>query len=452
MKSFDALRNYLVDTPPGRFSKTCTLEVESFLASAWDHFAGSHDGGMTAEKLRGRTEGLEWSPPRLLFNIERHTETGNHSTRAAVQHWEVDLDQGTAALIGNESGQIIPMDRHVDVVSIAATELATAINEQREDPRIEWVAMNCVRIFSHLAIPATKGTTTIRRRRRFVAEIKELLRPLDWRLTSTNPLIFEQQTRDFSETDYANLDAAPPFPESLAPEVVNLGDRRRLSTPFPSHVGGLSESRPSTFGSWPMDAQMECTPTNRCGRLTCEDCSDPQRLRWISKTLAIAKSFPGQHERATVFLGMVPADLGIPLVRIGHDSLRLRLKVANIEGPLLRGGIDVTWASAPDQWLLYAHALAIGVPPEAWARLRGIVRMTQPSYFNPDLLKVQRLHDPEKQIPDLVKFHTYFWPRSPTGPARAVPLPAHRLEELTDWGSNHSFKETTFELKQKRGD
>jgi hypothetical protein len=147
---------------------------------------------------------------------------------------------------------------------------------------------------------------------------------------------------------------------------------------------------------------------------------------------------------------MLPPDLGLSLVKLGYDSLRLRLKVANIAGPLLRGAIDVTWASAPDQWMVYAHSLAIGVPPEARARLRGIIRMTQPSYFNPDLLKVQRLQDPESQIPNLLKFHKYFWPRSSTGPARAVPLPARRLKELTDWGSDHSFKEFTFEVKQKQ--
>jgi hypothetical protein len=449
MRSLDAFLNYLVDRSEGWFSKADTLEVESLLSSCWDHLAGSRDGEMRAEKLNGRTDDLEWSPPRLTFSIERHAEAVTGSTTAAVQHWEVDLEQETAALIESGSGQIIRMDLRMDESSIVAAELAAAINEHRADTRIHWFAMDSVRISTHLAIPATKGTNTIRRRRRFVAEIKQLLRPLDWWLTSTNPLIFEHQTRDFSETDYAKFDAAPAFPESLAPVVVNLGDRRRLSTPFPSHVGGLSESPPSTFGSRPMDAQMECTPTNRCGRLTCEDCSDPRRLRWIGKTLAIAKSFPGQLQIVTIFLGMVPPGL-IPLVRMGRDSLRLRLKVANIEGPLLRGGIDVTWASAANQWLVYAHALAIGVPPEAWARLRGIVRMTQPSYFNPDLLKVQRLDDPERQIPNLVRFHKYFWPRSTTGPARAVPLPVHRLAELTDWGSDHSFKEFTFEVKQKQ--
>jgi hypothetical protein len=299
-------------------------------------------------------------------------------------------------------------------------------------------------------MPATKGTNTIGRRRRFVAEIEQRLRP-HWRLTSTNPLIFEQKTRDFVETDYANFNAAPAIPESLAPKVVNLGDRRRLSTPFPSHVGGLSGSPPFTFGSPPMDAQMECTPTNRCSRLTCEECSDPQRLRWVSKTLAIAKSFPGQCERVTVFLGMLPADVGIPLVTIGHKTFRRLLKLANIQGPLLRGAIDVTWASAPDEWMVYAHALAIGVAPEAWARLRGITHMAARSYSNRDLIKVQRLDNPERQMPNLVKLHKYFWPRSCTGPARAVPLPAHRLKELTDWASEHSFKELTFEMKQKQG-
>jgi hypothetical protein len=125
MKSLDALRNYLVDTPPGRFSKTCTLQVESLLSRCWDHFGGSRDGGMTAEKLIGRTEDLEWSPPRLTFNIERHAGAVSGSTTATIQRWVVDLERETAALIenGSGSGQIIPMHRHIDEGSIAA-ELA----------------------------------------------------------------------------------------------------------------------------------------------------------------------------------------------------------------------------------------------------------------------------------------------------------------------------------------
>ena len=70
MSSLDQLQTYLLGKPPGRFSETCTLEVESLLSSCWDQLAGSRDGGMAAYKLSGRTEGFEWKPPMLTFNMK----------------------------------------------------------------------------------------------------------------------------------------------------------------------------------------------------------------------------------------------------------------------------------------------------------------------------------------------------------------------------------------------
>jgi hypothetical protein len=232
----------------------------------WDHFAGSRDGGMTAENLGGRTESLEWPPPKLTFDIERHAGTVSGSTAAAVQHWEVDLDQETAALIGSESGQIIPMDRRVDVISSAA-ELATAINEQREDPRIEWVAMNRVRILTSEAIPATKRMTTTSRRTWFVSEIERLLQPLGWQLISRNPLSFEQQITDFSKANDPDLNPAPVSPETSGSKVVELRHHRRRSARFSKHTRGFSVSHQSTFDDLPTDIQIECSPATPCGRL-----------------------------------------------------------------------------------------------------------------------------------------------------------------------------------------
>jgi hypothetical protein len=199
---------------------------------------------------------------------------------------------------------------------------------------------------------------------------------------------------------------------------------------------------------WPTEIKIkrECTPDDPCGRLTCELCSTPYRLRWIRQTLAITKAHPGQHEIATIVIAVHPYMFGAEKIR---GILRGVLERADFEGALLRGGIDVIWDSALGSPVLCAHVLAIDVPPNAWTRLRWLTRNAKliewgfkPSF----LLKVQRLRDPEKQIANLVKFHLYFWPRSPTGAARGDTLPADRLEWLADWASDLTFKDFAFEF------
>ena len=130
----------------------------------------------------------------------------------------------------------------------------------------------------------------------------------------------------------------------------------------------------------------------------------------------------------------------------------------DFQGALLRGGFDVIWDSAHNDWILCAHVLAIDVPPGAWARLRALLRNAKPkwakpnyfdaSYFRPNfLVKVQHLHDRETQISDLVKFHTYFWPRQG---AAGSPTPADRPAALTNWASRYTFKDFIFRFKMKR--
>jgi hypothetical protein len=215
-----------------------------------------------------------------------------------------------------------------------------------------------------------------------------------------------------------------------------------------------------TFEGWPTEFKIkrECSPDAPCGRLTCAACSDPERLRWIRRTLAITKAHPGQHEIATI---VIP---GIPLTIMAAKFIRSRVlrgvfekagfqfEKADFQGALLRGGIDDNWNGS---WMC-AHVLAIGVPREAWARLRALLGKVNAKYYvyyserifpKPSfLLKVQPLRDPEKQIADLVKFPTYFWPRTPAGGARAVPVPADRVKGLTDWASDQTFKDFTFEF------
>ncbi len=206
---------------------------------------------------------------------------------------------------------------------------------------------------------------------------------------------------------------------------------------------------------WPKEFKWECSPNSACGRMTCAVCSAPHQLRWIRRTLAIAEAHPGQHEIATIVLLPIPALLMD--AKILRGVLRDILERVDFQGALLRGGFDVIWDSAHNDWILCVHVLAIDVPPGAWARLRALLRNVKPkwaepdyfdaSYFRPNfLVKVQHLHDPERQIAGLVKFPTYFWPRSPTGAARAETLPAGDPAALADWASDHTFKDFTFQF------
>jgi hypothetical protein len=125
---------------------------------------------------------------------------------------------------------------------------------------------------------------------------------------------------------------------------------------------------------------------------------------------------------------------------------------ADFEGALLRGGIDLVWNSALNSWLLSAHALAIDVPPAAWGTLRLLLRLSKVRYpelrlnWPRSLVKVQPLRDPEKQIANLVKFPTYFWPRPSPGAASVEPPPEDDAAALADWASDYIFKDFTFQF------
>jgi hypothetical protein len=204
---------------------------------------------------------------------------------------------------------------------------------------------------------------------------------------------------------------------------------------------------------WPKKFKWKCSLDEPCERLTCEVCSAPPRLRWIRRTLAITEAHPGQCEIATIVLLPIPMFLGSLEAKILRGILRDIFERVNFQGARLRGGFDVIWGSSEDDWILCAHVLAIDVPPGAWARLRAFLRNAKPkwpnnldaSYFRPNfLVNVQRLHDPETQIANLMNLHTYFWPRPG---AAGSPAPANHLEALTDWGSNYTFKDLIFRFR-----
>jgi hypothetical protein len=116
-----ALKNYLATVPPGPVTETATLE--GLLAACWDEFTGD-DGGMAGYKLLKRMEDVTWTPPTLNFAIERHGGTVMGSTRAEVQHWEVDLAKKTAILAKTGHRQLRPMARRIYIKPLVDRILA----------------------------------------------------------------------------------------------------------------------------------------------------------------------------------------------------------------------------------------------------------------------------------------------------------------------------------------
>jgi hypothetical protein len=192
-----------------------------------------------------------------------------------------------------------------------------------------------------------------------------------------------------------------------------------------------------------------CDPAALCCLVVCAVCSRRYRFRLIRQLLAIARSRPGQHEVATIFLGTYPAGtLAAVSINRERDRLRKSLKRNGFEGSHLIGGIEVNWDSANKVWELHVHLLAIGVPPAAWKSLRAALQGVGPKFP----LKVQPLRNPERQISYSIKFHTYFRPKSRTGAGRpeAARLPPDRLAELAAWWAKYSIADFTFLFGAKR--
>jgi hypothetical protein len=158
------LRSYLATIPPGPIADTTTLE--RLLAACWDQFTGD-DGGMESYKLLNRMEGVAWTPPKVTFAIERHGGTVLGSSRAEMQHWEVDLATKTAILAGTGHRQLYPMDERIYIKPLVDRILA-AIRSGSENELVSRhddgrVFLNTTRIFPKGS--AVKMTLEGRRKR-----------------------------------------------------------------------------------------------------------------------------------------------------------------------------------------------------------------------------------------------------------------------------------------------
>lgn len=167
------------------------------MAAAWPHLQGSEDGGMEAYKLLGRLEDVRWKPPLLTFAIERHGPTALGSTRAIVQHWQVDLDKQEAVLVDERRRQVYPMAPRVDVRKLAQDLAQAVVEGRKDDPRLHWKGANRVRIVATEVLPDAFQETQASRRRRLWKALEEILGPHGWRRdTSVGGGVFVRQSCD----------------------------------------------------------------------------------------------------------------------------------------------------------------------------------------------------------------------------------------------------------------
>ena len=175
----EALQELLAALPPGPIPEDTKLDKA--LATCWDGLRGSDDGGMKDDKLLGRMENIHWQPPLLTFTIERHGGTVNGSTRAELQHWELNLDDQTACIVKVGHRQLEPMAPRVSVITIAE-EIAGLILSGSEDERILRLDDGAVKVRASKVFAEGSGfkQTVEGRRKRLVECVRDQLVERGW--------------------------------------------------------------------------------------------------------------------------------------------------------------------------------------------------------------------------------------------------------------------------------
>lgn len=163
-----ALQELLATLPPGPIPEDTKLDKA--LATCWDGFRGSGEGGMKDDKLLGRMENVHWQSPILTFTIERHGGTTKGSTRAELQHWELNLDEQTACIVKEGHRQLQTMAPRMSIKAIAE-EVGVLILSGKMDARIRRQEDGCVKIVMSKLFPSDSGfKRTVKSRRQRLAQ------------------------------------------------------------------------------------------------------------------------------------------------------------------------------------------------------------------------------------------------------------------------------------------
>lgn len=185
----DNLVKFLGTLPVGKIQNTTELAGELF--SVWDALPGSRDDGMRGEKLLGRMEAVFWNPPLLCFVIERHGGTVNGSSRAELQHWEINTAEFRARVVKHGKRQLDPMAKRLNVAPIAEN-VASALMKGQGSLFYTQKSDGSFHLNIDKIIPNDSSAQTIAaRRKRLRKELDKILLPQGWQ--NIRPNVYSSQ-------------------------------------------------------------------------------------------------------------------------------------------------------------------------------------------------------------------------------------------------------------------
>jgi hypothetical protein len=154
MTKMQRLLDHLGSIPAGKIADDGKLA--SLLADCWSELNGASVEGMKPDKLLGRMEETSWDPPVLSFMIERHGGTSRGSSRAEIQHWNVNIQNRSATCSTDGHRQLGPMQAGLNLKPLAE-EIVGLILKRRTDSRLKWNPDGSVRVVIGLTGVAPKG-------------------------------------------------------------------------------------------------------------------------------------------------------------------------------------------------------------------------------------------------------------------------------------------------------
>jgi hypothetical protein len=184
------LKTFLKDLPPGPIADEHRSKVIGLLSDCWSELDGSEETKMAAYKL-SRAESLIWEPPLLTFIIERHGATVGGSSRAELQHWEVNVNAGTASRGHSKRRQLYRMGPRLNVQPIVQSVIdALRSGESLANGALIRDTDDQLRIKHGILIPGDGPKETVAgRRRRFRDAMERAMRAIGWELVVTNPVL-----------------------------------------------------------------------------------------------------------------------------------------------------------------------------------------------------------------------------------------------------------------------
>ena len=179
-QAYDELRQLLGRLPSGQIPEHEIPRVALLLRDCWRMVYGGADTKMGPSKLE-RMEDVQWSPPSLVFQIERHGGTVLGSTRGERQRWMVNLDTREAKCETAGYRQLYKRDTSFDVKPVAE-ELSNLIISKSQDKRLQWSASGRVRVLTGSILPGGHSKQTLQgRRKRLFKAMEGHLSPHGWR-------------------------------------------------------------------------------------------------------------------------------------------------------------------------------------------------------------------------------------------------------------------------------